>query len=63
MFNFICLTLLLPDTRGVAKYARAYIRRYTHTRTHKQKQKEKEPKKEGKKREVDGFRGVGERGY
>jgi len=37
--DFICLTLALADTHGIAKYARTYIRRYTHTRTHKQNKK------------------------
>jgi len=35
IFDFVCLTLSLADTHGIAKYARTYIRRYTRTRTHK----------------------------
>jgi len=34
IFDFICLTLALADTHGIAKYARKYIRNYTHTHTH-----------------------------
>ena len=37
IFDFICLTLSLADTHGIAKYARTYIQKYTHTRTHKNK--------------------------
>ena len=39
--DFICFTLSLADTHGIARYARTYIRRYTHN-THKT------PKKVGK---------------
>jgi len=37
IFDFVCLTLSLADTHGIAKYARTYIRRYTCTCTHKKK--------------------------
>jgi len=43
IFDFICLTLSLADTHGIAKYARTCIQRCTHTRTH-------ENKKEGEKK-------------
>jgi len=44
IFDFVCLTLSLADTRGIAKYARTYVQRYTHTHT----QKPKKNKKRGK---------------
>jgi len=37
IFDFICLTLSLADTHGIAKYARTHIRRHTHTHTPKKK--------------------------
>jgi len=37
IFDFVCLTLSLADTHGIAKYTRTYIQRYTHTRTHTKK--------------------------
>jgi len=45
IFDFVCLTLSLANTHGIAKYARTYIRRYTHTRTHKNKKWPKKGKK------------------
>ena len=65
IFDFICLTLLLADTHGIARYARTYTRD-THTQGHTQKmekrkkqkdQKDKEGGKKAKKRERDVFRG------
>jgi len=38
IFDFVCWTLSLADTHGIAKYARTYIRD-THARTHKTKTK------------------------
>jgi len=46
IFDFVCLTLSLADTHGIAKYARTYIQRYTHTHTHTPKQKPQKKKKE-----------------
>ena len=40
-FDFVCLTLSLADTHGIAKYTRTYIQRCTHTRTHKNKKHKK----------------------
>ena len=38
IFDFVCLTLSLADTHGIAKYARTYIQdTHTHTRTHEKK--------------------------
>ena len=35
IFDFVCLTLSLADTHGIAKYAHTYIRdTHTHARTH-----------------------------
>jgi len=45
IFDFVCLTLSLADTHGIAKYARIYIQRYTHTRTHKNKKHKKRKRK------------------
>ena len=45
IFDFVCLTLSLADTHGIAKYARTYIQRYTHTRTHKNKKHKKRKRK------------------
>jgi len=58
IFDFVCLTLSLADTHGIAQYARTYIRD-THTHAHTQKKinkleraekkiekKQTEPKKE-----------------
>jgi len=61
------LTLSLPDTHGIAKYARTYIRD-THTQAHTQKKKTgksgKKKKEKKTKREGDGvLMGVEERGY
>ena len=56
IFDFICVTLSLANTHGIAKYARTFIRRYTHTHTNKQNkissvEKEKrKTRKGGKKR-------------
>ena len=44
IFDFVCLTLSLADTHGIAKYARTYVRRYTHTRTHENKTHTKKEK-------------------
>jgi len=71
IFEFICLTVSLADTHGIAKYARTYIRTYTHTHTHThtrgKQQRGKREKGDGgeekDKKEGDGFRGVEERGY
>jgi len=36
MFDFVCLTLSLADTHGIAKYARTYIRDiHTHIKNNK----------------------------
>ena len=51
IFDFICLTLSLADTHGIAKYARTHIRRYTHT--HTQQTKKQQEKKEKKRRRND----------
>ena len=57
IFDFVCLTLSLADTHGIAKYARTYIRD-THTQAHTQKKKTGKGKKGKKsKREGDGFLG------
>jgi len=53
IFDFVCLTLSLADTHGIAKYARTYIRD-THTQAHTQKKKTGKGKKRKKKREGDG---------
>ena len=40
IFDFVCLTLSLADTHGIAKYARTHIRdthTHAHTHTHKKK--------------------------
>jgi len=47
IFDFICLTLSLADTHGIAKYARTYILRYTHKHT---KTKSRNIRKKGKKK-------------
>jgi len=38
IFDFVCLTLSLANTHGIAKYARTYIRD-KHTQAHAQKKK------------------------
>ena len=54
IFDFVCLTLSLADTHGIAKYARTYIRD-THTQAHTQKKKKgKGKRKKRRKREGDG---------
>ena len=52
IFDFICLTLSLANTHGIAKYARTYIQRYTHT--HTQKKKVERVKKRGKEKKKRG---------
>jgi len=45
IFDFVCLTLSLADTHGIAKYARTYIRNtHTHAHTHKKKAERLEKK-------------------
>ena len=56
IFDFVCLTLSLADTDGIAKYARTYIRD-THTQAHRQKKKTGKGKQQKSKREGDGFLG------
>ena len=49
IFDFVCLTLSLADTHGIAKYARTYIQD-THTHAHTKKywkNVERTKKKEG----------------
>jgi len=41
ILDFVCLTLSLADTHGIAKYARTCIRRYTHTQKKKHKNKKR----------------------
>jgi len=59
IFDFVCLTLSLADTDGIAKYARTYIRD-THTQAHTQKnrkirkKKKKSRKNQRKKEEGSG---------
>jgi len=53
IFDFVCLTLSLADTHGIAKYACAYIRRYTHTRTHTKRQGGKSRKSRTKQEEKE----------
>jgi len=45
IFDFVCLTLSLAKTHGIAKYAHTYIQKYIHTRTHKKKHTQKGRKK------------------
>ena len=52
IFDFVCLTLSLADTHGIAKYARTYIQD-TLTQAHTQKKKGENKKQ--RKREGDGF--------
>jgi len=48
IFDFICLTLSLADTHGIATYARTNIRHiHTHAHTHTQKKSRKTRKKRG----------------
>jgi len=55
IFDFVCLTLSLAVTHGIAKYARTYIRRYAHTHTHKKKirksRKKRKKRRKTKKKE------------
>jgi len=61
IFDFVCLTLSLADTHGIAKYARTYIRD-THTHAHTQKKtSSKSRKKKGKKSRKKKKRGGQER--
>jgi len=41
IFDFVCLTLSLVNTHGIAKYVRTYIGRYTHTHAHTKKKNRK----------------------
>ena len=61
MFDFVCLTLSLADTHGIAKYARTYIRD-THTQAHTQKKKTGKGKTKTKNKEGGGWGFNGGRG-
>ena len=46
IFDFVCLTLSLADTRGIAKYARTYIRDINaHAHAHQKKVERSKTKK------------------
>ena len=45
IFDFVCLTLSLADTHGIAKYVCTYIQKYTNTRTHTNKKHQKKREK------------------
>ena len=54
IFDFVCLTLSLADTHGIAKYARTYTRD-THTQAHTEKKKTGKGKKEKERGRGMGF--------
>jgi len=54
IFDFICLTLSLADTHGIAKYARTYTQRYTHTYTHTQKRQSRKSKNKRERKTKEG---------
>ena len=53
IFDFVCLTLSLADTHGIAKYARTYMRD-THTQTHTQKKEKRKGEKTKKEKKEEG---------
>jgi len=54
IFDFVCLTLLLADTHGIAKYTRTNIRDvHTYTHTHKKSRKTRTKKRGGQERKKE----------